>query len=572
MNQPITRHENADLPADEASALDKAWRLQRSGNFVAAFDLAQEALHRWPESQSLQHVSILALASCGSTHAALAAFRATSLAAAENEDLLALEARLLKDLAFQCSGPASEALLSQAAGAYERIALRTGGSYTAQNAAFLWVLAGAGDRAARLAQSVIADLARSAIPADAQAKYFHWATLAEAALVLGDRAALEAAIGAANPLCRRNLWARTRTFAQLRRLQRLRPDCADLVERWYRPSIGFVLDPAQTLPAFAARPSAEAADAPALAYATGSDREQDWQALAAREIQLHVVIANAPVADATVAPGHLVSPGHFIANRQASGHRTAYTWSSLLLDDGDDEQHACAEAALGLSFGHADTLEAPWVVLHRSSAGWNSYGGVEREPLVAGIAAMRNATAERARYGFLFADAVGYSTLSAGDTRRYWTRLLPETAAAVLRRHADAVLLRKTWGDAVHGVFRTATAAAAAALEMTAATTRLVDELEFGRRLAFRVAAHFGAADTGLDPVEDAPSFFGPQLSFAARIVPVAPPGGVFVTEAFAAQLSLEGAAGIGCTYVGTTSLAKGYGRVRLLALSSRSA
>ena len=156
MNQPITRHENADLPADEASALDKAWRLQRSGNFVAAFDLAQEALHRWPESQSLQHVSILALASCGSTHAALAAFRATSLAAAENEDLLALEARLLKDLAFQCSGPASEALLSQAAGAYERIALRTGGSYTAQNAAFLWVLAGAGDRAARLAQSAAA--------------------------------------------------------------------------------------------------------------------------------------------------------------------------------------------------------------------------------------------------------------------------------------------------------------------------------------------------------------------------------------------------------------------------------
>jgi class 3 adenylate cyclase len=123
----------------------------------------------------------------------------------------------------------------------------------------------------------------------------------------------------------------------------------------------------------------------------------------------------------------------------------------------------------------------------------------------------------------------------------------------------------------VHGVFRTATAAAQAALEMTAATTRLVDELEFGRRLAFRVAAHFGTADAGLDPVEEAPSYFGPQLSFAARIVPVAPPGGVFVTEAFAAQLSLEGAAGIDCTYVGTTSLAKGYGRVRLLALSSRS-
>jgi len=58
--------------------------------------------------------------------------------------------------------------------------------------------------------------------------------------------------------------------------------------------------------------------------------------------------------------------------------------------------------------------------------------------------------------------------------------------------------------------------------------------------------------------------------SVAARIVPVAPPGGVFVTEPCAAQLSLEGDANIECTYVGTTSLAKGYGRVRLLTLSSR--
>jgi hypothetical protein len=91
----------SDSTSDAVSALAAAWQLQRSGNFVAAFDLAQDALNRWPDSQALQHVSILALASCGSTQAALAAFRATSLAATANEDFLALEARLLKDLAFQ---------------------------------------------------------------------------------------------------------------------------------------------------------------------------------------------------------------------------------------------------------------------------------------------------------------------------------------------------------------------------------------------------------------------------------------------------------------------------------------
>ena len=132
---------------------------------------------------------------------------------------------------------------------------------------------------------------------------------------------------------------------------------------------------------------------------------------------------------------------------------------------------------------------------------------------------------------------------------------------------ADSIVLRKTWGDAVHAIFRTATAAASAALEMQAATAQLSEDLERGRRLSFRIAVHYGAADSGFDPVEQAPSIFGPQLSFAARIVPVAPPGGIFVTEPFAAQLSLERARKFDCSYVGTTSLAKSYGRVRLLTL-----
>jgi class 3 adenylate cyclase len=239
----------------------------------------------------------------------------------------------------------------------------------------------------------------------------------------------------------------------------------------------------------------------------------------------------------------------------------------LLLDEDDDKQRACIETALGLSVGHANALHVPWVALRRELGTWQQYRGMPRESL---IGSTNSSGGGRTRYGLMFADAVGYSSLNAHDTRRYWSKLLPDTAAVVLRRHAPKVLFRKTWGDAVHAVFRTATAAALAALEMTAATARLVDELEFGRRLAFRVAVHFGTADTGIDPVEDTPSFFGPQLSFAARIVPVAPPGGVFVTEAFAAQLCLEGAVGMDCTYVGTTSLAKGYGRVRLLTLSAR--
>lgn len=531
------------------SVLAAAWQLQQSGNFVAAFDLAQEGLQHSPQSHPLQHVSILALASCGSTDAALAALRASTLAGTENEDFLALEARLLKDVAFKIPLDAAQKQLASAADAYERIAERTGGNYTAQNAALLWMLAGADEHATRLASAVVTNLHRLGAPAENQAAYFHWATIAEAALVLGDREMLGDAVTAANPLCRSNLWARARTFTQMRRLLRTRPDFTDLVEQWHRPSVGLVLTRDQALQ-FPANAEVASCDAPALAYAVGEDSDGDWKQLNAEGVGVHAIFA------------------HRSVSRQASGHAVDHTWSSLLLDESNDAQRECAEAALGLSLGHADTMQAPWAVLNRTEGRWLRYQDAERAKFIANTAASRPPAG---RFGLLFADAVGYSSLSLGDTRRYWNKLLPEAAAAVLRRHSDTILFRKTWGDAIHVVFRTASAAATAALEMNAATARLVEELEFGRRLQFRVAVHFGAADQSFDPIEGAPTFYGPQLSLAARIVPVAPPGGVFVTEPCAAQLSIEGTTHIDCTYIGTTSLAKGYGRVRLLTLSSRS-
>lgn len=550
-----------DSVSGEEGALFAAWRLQRTGNFVAAFDLAQDAWRRWPESRPLAHLAILALASCGSTEAALAAFRATSLGADVNENFPSLEARLLKDLAFNGRTHAA-AMLGRAAEAYERIAQRTGGTYSRQNAALLWMLAGDDARALRLAASVAAEVTEFNVPNDAEAAYFHWATLAEAALVLGDQSLLQRAVAGANPLCRQNSWARSRTFLQMRRLSGVRPECAPLVEEWYRPPVGLVLDSRWLPEGLGSRIGVDLDDMPALAYGIGSDPAGDRDGLAGRGVQLHVIHADSPAAMPGIAVAAVPS------TRAASGHCDSHTWSSLLLDEGDDHDRVCAETALGLSVGHAAALRAPWVVLAKAEGRWHAVRDADRGAIRAAIASGGNPRSDRARYAFLFADAVSYSSLSAADTRRYWTCLLPQTAAAVLRRHAATIVLRKTWGDAVHAVFRTATAAASAALDMQAATAQLVEELERGRRLSFRLAVHYGAADQGFDPVEEAPAIFGPQLSFAARIVPVAPPGGIFVTEPFAAQLSLEGGDTMHCSYVGTTSLAKTYGRVRLLALS----
>jgi class 3 adenylate cyclase len=549
-----------DPTQDERVALASAWRLQRTGNFVAAFDCAQEALRRFPESQALAYLSVLALASCGSTEAALEAFHATSLSVSPHEDFAALEARLLKDMAFSRRADA-DLLLTQAAEAYERAASRTDGTYSLQNAALLWALAGDAPRALRLAGSVARRVTEFNVPEEEEAAYFHWATIAEAALVLGDRSLLQGAVLRANPLCRQNSWARSRTFLQMRRLCFVRPECVDIVDSWYRPPVGLLLSSDQLPAPIETHDNLDDSDRPALVYCVGGGARGGWQDLTARGIQLHVIHAMAP--DAPLGPP--LAAGQ---PRDASGHEDSHTWSSLLLDEGDDHDRSCAEAALGLSLGHADALSARWVVLARSGGGWRVERNPDRECIRAAIASPLDGLEGRPRYGFLFADAVSYSSLNAADTRRYWTQLLPKTAAEVLRQHAASIVLRKTWGDAVHAVFRTASAAVAAALEIQAATAKLAEELEPGRRLSFRIAVHYGAADRGFDPVEETPSIFGPQLSFAARIVPVAPPGGVFMTEPCAAQLSLERAVDVRCSYVGTTSLAKSYGRVRLLTLA----
>ncbi len=101
----------------------------------------------------------------------------------------------------------------------------------------------------------------------------------------------------------------------------------------------------------------EGADMPALLYEAESGRTEIQQRLAAAGSELHVIMPHAPSSG---------DPPRFeglALNRQTSGHRGGYTWSSLLLDDA--------------------------------------------------------------------ADAVGYSTLSAPETRRYWSKLLPDTGAAV---------------------------------------------------------------------------------------------------------------------------------------------
>jgi class 3 adenylate cyclase len=64
--------------------------------------------------------------------------------------------------------------------------------------------------------------------------------------------------------------------------------------------------------------------------------------------------------------------------------------------------------------------------------------------------------------------------------------------------------------------------------------------------------------------------FYGSQISFAARIEPVTPPGTVFGSDAFVARLMLEAPERFSAEYAGELELAKKFGAHPLFAVHWR--
>ena len=78
--------------------------------------------------------------------------------------------------------------------------------------------------------------------------------------------------------------------------------------------------------------------------------------------------------------------------------------------------------------------------------------------------------------------------------------------------------------------------------------------------IQLRMALHLGPVIECNDPVLGLASFFGTQLSRAARMESVTPPGEVYCSQEFAALAELLDVKSIHCEYAGRVPLAKSYG------------
>ena len=113
--------------------------------------------------------------------------------------------------------------------------------------------------------------------------------------------------------------------------------------------------------------------------------------------------------------------------------------------------------------------------------------------------------------------------------------------AEILDAHEADVECRNSWGDALYAVTSSAPVAAEIALQLQDRLARFdYATLGLDGSGGMRIGAHYGPAYRTTDHITGRITYYGTEVSKAARIEPVTPPGAVFVTEPFAAILALE--------------------------------
>ncbi len=160
----------------------------------------------------------------------------------------------------------------------------------------------------------------------------------------------------------------------------------------------------------------------------------------------------------------------------------------------------------------------------------------------------------------LFADVVKYSHLTEEQLFPFMQHFLGAVAELTVRS-PDEPVMRNTWGDALYFVFSNVQQAGNFALELC----DLIQSTDWSEKglpqdLSLRIALHAGPVYRHINPITGHTDYIGTHVSHTARIEPIAPPGKVYASQAFAAIAASEAVSGFTCDYVGQTPWAKGYG------------
>ncbi len=601
------------MTASAATAQPEVLDLVRSalarGEYLEAFDQTVAARGSDHDDVEVAYFAVLALVRAGATAQAtqllgpLTAAATTRDDLADNlvEDIAALGARLAKSRALSAAASERRSEARTAATRYEEIYRRLGRPYTCINAATMWLLAGDTDRAHDLATTA-RNLVRDLTPPTASADmYWLAATDAEAALILGDRAAARTALTQAAEHLDGDLARAATTRRQLRLICEATSQDPSVLAPLAAPRIvhycGHMISPPGSEGRFRAEDEAEVAAAIAEAVegvavafgslACGADILFAEALLAmGAELHIHLPCSVEDFVVVSVAPG---GPGWIerFENCRRAAASVAIATGGPYLDDPELFDY-CSRVAMGHALIRADFLaasaeqlavwdgEPPTGVAGTAVdvAAWARTGQKTQVIPVAGRGYTNglttNSGAGRMQRAMLFADLAGYSRLDDSHIPAFLDEVM-RPLAAVITGFGDAVLFRNTWGDGIYIVFVDVVTATACALEMQAVLDRVdLDVVGLPEHLALRIAAHAGLVLEREDPILGVTNFYGTEVTRAARMEPRTPEGAVYVTDQFAALLSLEPDAPANCQYVGRLPSAKDFGTFPMYVLAAR--
>lgn len=570
----------------------------KRGDMFALFERTREAIRLYPDDPEARFYQTLAMARLGEPHAAMRLYERYHVEEIGTEDAVALKGRLLKDLAVRAEGDRQIDLFRQSSEAYRQAHHLSDGYYSGINAATTSFLAG-DEAAARELALAIGHRSDVANPQN----YFAAASGAEAMLVRGEveeaialfRAARDrpdASPGNVASTARQvALIARRLAVSEDQRKQLLaaiRPSpvihfCGHMfragwdVEEQLARAIDAILSETNTLIGYG--PLACGAD---ILVA---------EAILARGGELHAVMpfAEEDFLRTSVRLGGSEWEARYVRARDAA---TSVTFATQIQHEDDDELFAyCSKLVMGLARLRADIMQTEAFQLAvwdgnspNGVAGtaadcveWARQGGKTRfvsipqdRPALDSVVTAKPANRPRwALRSMLFADFAGFSRLEE-DRLPQFLEVVMGRIASVLDRHADAVLTRNSWGDAVYAVITSPVHASQIALEIQSALDpKLLQEIGLPAEDGMRISLHHGPIFEHFDAVQGARTYYGTEVTVAARIEPRVPVGAIYTTQPFAAMIESDQNE-LNFEYVGKMDLAKNYGERILYRLASR--
>ncbi len=559
------------------------------GNLLLAYDLARVAIDKGDTSAELRHLLVLTLARMGDGQQAMELYEEYGLHSSANAHHRSIAARILKDAALAMpDGDDRDEALSSAYRAYAKIYEDSGDAYPGINAASLALISGRKKQAQALASSIIA-LREISNPKD----YYDAATLAEALLINERVDEAAAALYMASRLPDANSGAKSSTNRQLALLARILGLDADRENAVLAPISPptvvhycghMFLEDAATEATLRNRIddflNKQNGDFAYGSLAAGADILVA-EAMLARGGELHLTLPflKEDFIEQSVIPAGEGWLGRFEHCLEAA---TSVHFATEMNYVGDPAQFGYAsKVAMGMATLRADYLGtspqqlALWDgVAVDGPAGtgadvkaWGSYGGATT--VITPDTVDRNLSwpeqpdvddLTRGLAAFLFTDFPGFSKLAEAALPAFWQGVMGRMGA-VLDNYPDQVLAKNSWGDAVLAI----TLDAPVAAEISLALQETLQDFDYGllglsESSGMRIGVHYGPAYQTKDLITGKTTFYGTEVSRAARIEPVTPPGAVFVTEPFAAILILEASDRFKCRYVGNVEFAKGYG------------